>query len=111
MFSSRGIAHHVQGVSVVPHARHAPVERDLDEALIPYLSALRRCDGDGAAVLVLPLPDELRGRLVREMVRRPALYPAPAIRAVLACTPKPVLGRVMGLHGAAVAWRTYLVDP
>jgi hypothetical protein len=94
----------------VPRVRTGPAERDLDGALLPYLAALRTMDGDGAVALVVPLDDETRARLAREMVGRPAMFGASAVKAVMASTPKVVLGRIMGAVQAAHAWRCYVMQ-
>ena len=88
MPTQRGPAYRVEGVSHITRHTWGAVERDLDGALLPYLVALWKCDGDGAVATLAPLSDELRGNVLDVVASRPELFPSPVVKACLCSVPK-----------------------
>ncbi len=86
------------------------MERDLDGALLPYLVALRTCDGDGAVATLAPLSDELHGNVLDVVASRPELFPSPVVKAGLCSVPKPRLGTILGPARVVALYRRYVIN-
>ena len=106
----RGPAYRVEGVSHITRHTWGAVERDLDGALLPYLVALWKCDGDGAVATLAPLSDELRGNVLDVVASRPELFPSPVVKACLCSVPKPRLGTILGPARAVALYRRYVIN-